>query len=150
MHLNSKPLLNASSSVSLLRRLSAITYDIFLVFSLAFFIIGVVLILYFDKQAQNHPIIFVLIIATVYFYFSWSWVKGRQTLGMKAWKIEIIQFNGDNITHKQAFMRFIVAIFSFTFMGLGFIYQLFNKDNLSLHDKASNTYLQKVKNINGN
>ena len=131
------------SNVSLLRRLGAIAYDIFLAFSLIFFIIGVVLILFFDKQAQNDFLIFGIALITIYFYFTWSWVKGRQTLGMKAWKFQVEQNNGENITQKQAFIRFILAIVSFSVLGLGFVYQLFNKNNLALHDKYSNTRLIK-------
>ena len=131
------------SNVSLLRRLGAIAYDIFLAFSLAFFIIGVVLILFFDKQAQNDLLIFGIALITIYFYFTWSWVKGRQTLGMKAWKFQVEQNNGENITQKQAFIRFILAIVSFSVVGLGFVYQLFNKNNLTFHDKYSNTRLIK-------
>ena len=131
------------SDVSLLRRLGAIAYDIFLAFSLAFFIIGVVLILFFDKQAQNDLLIFGIALITIYFYFTWSWVKGRQTLGMKAWKFQVEQNNGENITQKQAFIRFVLAIVSFSIVGLGFVYQLFNKNNLTFHDKYSNTRLIK-------
>jgi len=38
------------SNVSLLRRLGAIAYDIILAFSLAFFIVGVILIAFFDQS----------------------------------------------------------------------------------------------------
>ncbi len=126
------------SDVSLLRRLGAIAYDVFLAFSLAFFIVGAVLIAFFDKQAQTDLLIFGIYLITVYFYFTWSWVKGGQTLGMKTWKFKIKQINGENITQKQAFIRFVFAM-----LGLGFIYQLFNKDHLALHDKLSNTRLIK-------
>ncbi|RUM80381.1 MAG: RDD family protein, partial [Candidatus Thioglobus sp.] len=127
------------SDVSLLRRLGAIAYDIILAFSLAFSIVGATLIVFFDKEAQTDLLMFGIILITVYFYFTWSWVKGRQTLGMKTWKFQIQQNNGDNITHKQAFVRFVLAIISFAVAGLGFIYQLFNKDNLAWHDKYSKT-----------
>jgi len=131
------------ADVSLLRRLGAISYDIVLAFSLAFFIVGVMLIAFFDKQAQTDLLMFGIFFITVYFYFTWSWVKGRQTLGMKTWKFQIQQSNGDNITHKQAFIRFVLATVSFSIAGLGFIYQLFNKDNIAWHDKYSETYLIK-------
>ncbi|SMN15296.1 putative transmembrane protein [uncultured Candidatus Thioglobus sp.] len=129
------------SDVSLLRRLGAISYDVFLAFSLAFFIIGVILIIFFEKQAQTDILMFFIYLLTSYFYFAWSWVKGGQTLGMKAWKFNIVQNNGKNITHKQALIRFVLSIVSFSTVGLGFIYQLFSKDNLTLHDKFSNTRL---------
>lgn len=131
------------SNVSLLRRLGAIIYDIFLVFSLAFFIVGILLIVFFDKQAQVNNWVFLALLSTSYFYFAWSWVKGGQTLGMKAWKFHIVQNNDKNITHQQAFIRFILSIVSFSTVGLGFIYQLFNKNNLTLHDRFSNTKLIK-------
>lgn len=132
------------SNVSLLRRLGAIAYDIILAFSLAFFIVGTILKIFFDNQAQTDLLMFGIgVIVPVYFYFTWSWVKGRQTLGMKTWKFQIQQNNGDNITHKQAFIRFVLAFISFAVVGLGFIYQLFNKDNTAWHDKHSNTYLIK-------
>jgi uncharacterized RDD family membrane protein YckC len=131
------------SNVSLLRRLGAIAYDGFLAFSLAFFIIGVILIVFFEKQAQTDILIFFVVLLTYYFYFAWSWVKGGQTLGMKAWKFHIQQNNGKSITHRQAFIRFILSIVSFVTLGLGFIYQLFNSDNLALNDRFSNTRLMK-------
>lgn len=131
------------SNVSLLRRLGAIIYDSFLTFSLVYFIIGVILIVFFEKQAQTNIFMFFMILLTNYFYFSCSWVKGGQTLGMKAWKFHIQQNNGEHITYKQAFIRFILSAVSFSAFGLGFIYQLFNSDNLALNDRYSNTLLMK-------
>jgi uncharacterized RDD family membrane protein YckC len=131
------------SNVTLFRRLGAIIYDLFLTFSLTFFIVGVVLILFFDKQAQIGDWMFLLTLLSSYFYFSWSWVKGGQTLGMKAWKFHIKQENGENISHKQALIRSLLAIVSLSVLGLGFVYQLFDKNNLSLHDKFSHTQLMK-------
>ena len=46
------------SDVSLLRRLGAMIYDLLLAFSLAFFIVGAILIAFFDKQAQTDLLIF--------------------------------------------------------------------------------------------
>ncbi|WXT99679.1 MAG: hypothetical protein Ctma_0383 [Catillopecten margaritatus gill symbiont] len=130
------------SDVSLLRRLGAATYDVFLAFSLTFFIVGVILIAFYEKQAQTGSWMFFVSLIATYFYFAWSWVNGGQTLGMKAWKFHIIQNNGEAITHKHAFIRFVLSIVSFSAAGLGFIYQLFDKDNLALHDKFSNTQLR--------
>lgn len=131
------------SDVSLLRRLGAMSYDIFLAFSLAFFVVGILLIAFFERQAQTGIWMFFVSLSTTYFYFVWSWTQGGQTLGMKAWKFHITQENGESITHKQALMRFVLAIVSFATAGLGFIYQLFDKNNLALHDKFSNTHLMK-------
>ncbi|MDC9726592.1 MAG: RDD family protein [Candidatus Thioglobus sp.] len=128
------------SNVSLLRRLGAIIYDAFLAFSLVFFV-GMIVIAIFDDI--GNAFLYLITLPTVYLYFALSWVKGRQTIGMKAWKFQVIQHNQQNITHSQAFVRFTLGLASFSVFGLGFIYQLFNKDNLSWHDKLSNTLLIK-------
>jgi uncharacterized RDD family membrane protein YckC len=127
------------SNVSFLRRLGAVVYDAFLVFSLVFFVMGVIIIALFKNQAQISELLFYTVTLPVtYFYFSLSWVKGRQTLGMKAWKFQVTQASGENITQKQALIRFIFAI-----IGIVSLSQWFNKDNLALHDWLSKTILIK-------
>ncbi len=100
------------SNVSFLRRLGAIIYDFFLVFSFVFFIEGVVIIIN-NKQAITSSLFFYLLtLPLIYVYFSMSWIKGKQTLGMRAWKFEIIQKDGSNVTQKQSLIRFLLAIIS--------------------------------------
>ncbi len=132
------------SNVSLIRRLGAVFYDIFLSFSLVFFVTGVVIIIFMDDDTTvNSALFYIVTLPVSYLYFALSWVKGRQTLGMKAWKFQLIQHTGENITHKQALIRFFAGMISFATFGLGFVYQLFNKDRLSWHDKISKTLLIK-------
>ena len=132
------------SNVSLLRRLAAICYDLFLVFSLIFFITGVIIIIFNNKAQVNNNLFYFVTTPLIYFYFSQSWVKGRQTLGMKAWRFQVVDKNYNNISYKQAFLRFILAIVSIILMGSGFLYKFFNKNNLTIHDKYSNTFLIKL------
>ena len=127
------------SNVSFLRRLGSIIYDFFLVFSFVFFIEGVVIIIN-NKQAITSSLFFYLLtLPLIYVYFSMSWVRGKQTLGMRAWKFEIIQKDGSHVTHKQSIIRFLLATISL--LGIGFIFQLFNQHKLPLHDYYSKTYL---------
>ncbi|MCS5589111.1 MAG: RDD family protein [Candidatus Thioglobus sp.] len=128
------------SNVSLLSRIWAMIYDVLLVFSLIF-TIGLLASPLIEKIGGLF--FYTITLPAIYFYFALSWIKGRQTIGMKALKFQLIQSNGDNITHAQAFIRFTLAILSFAVVGLGFVYQLFNKDNLAWHDKHSDTYLIK-------
>ena len=105
------------SNVSFLRRLGSIIYDFFLVFSFVFFIEGVVIIIN-NKQAITSSLFFYLLtLPLIYVYFSLSWVRGKQTLGMRAWKFEIIQKDGSHVTQKQSLIRFLLAIISM--MGIG-------------------------------
>lgn len=129
------------SNVSFVSRLGAITYDFFLVFSLVF-CTGLVVNLVI-QDSTNSPFYFLLMLLLTYEYFSLSWVKGRQTLGMKAWKFEIMQADRKSITYKQSLARFALAPLSL--VGIGFIFQFFNKTRLPLHDYFSKTYLQSTK-----
>ena len=127
------------SNVSFLRRLGSIIYDFFLVFSFVFFIEGVVIIIN-NKQAITSSLFFYLLtLPLIYVYFAISWVRGKQTLGMRAWKFEIIQKDGSHVTQKQSLIRFLLAIISL--LGIGFIFQFFNQHKLPLHDYYSKTYL---------
>ena len=127
------------SNVSFLRRLGSIIYDFFLVFSFVFFVEGVVIIIN-NKQAITSSLFFYLLtLPLIYAYFSMSWIRGKQTLGMRAWKFEIIQKDGSNVPQKQSLIRFLLAIISL--LGIGFIFQFFNQYKLPLHDYYSKTYL---------
>jgi len=127
------------SDVSLLRRIGSISYDFFLVFSFVFFISGIVILINDKKPITSNFFFFLVTLPVIFAYFSVSWVRGKQTLGMRAWKFEIIQKNGGNITYKQSFVRFILAVISLA--GIGFIFQLLNKNRLPIHDYYSKTYL---------
>ena len=129
-----------NSNVSLLRRLGAMFYDTFLAFSLVFFV-GLVTNALFGSMGD--AFFYVITLPSIYLYFTVSWVKGRQTVGMKAWRFQVIQPNQENITHQQALIRFLAGIVSFLTLGAGFIYQFFNQNNLAWGDKISHTLLVK-------
>jgi uncharacterized RDD family membrane protein YckC len=120
------------NKVPLLRLFGAIFYDFLLVFSLVFSlgILGVAF------KLEQELVFWVITLPASFFYFVYSWVKTGQTLGMKSWRIKI-----QNATYKTASIRFFASIFSWIIFGCGYFYVLFNKNNLSLHDKISNTFL---------
>ena len=130
------------SNVSFFRRLGSITYDLFLVFSFVFFIAGIVILINNKEPITNNLFFYLLTLPTIYAYFSISWVKGKQTLGMRAWKFEIMQKDGNNITYKQSLIRLVLATISLA--GIGFIFQLFNQYSLPIHDYYSKTYLASI------
>ena len=130
------------SNVSFFRRLGSITYDLFLVFSFVFFIAGIVILINNKEPITNNLFFYLLTLPVIYAYFSISWVKGKQTLGMRAWKFEIMQKDGNNITYKQSLIRLVLATISLA--GIGFIFQLFNQNRLPIHDYYSKTYLASI------
>ncbi|MBT68321.1 MAG: RDD family protein [Thiotrichales bacterium] len=136
------------SNVSFFRRIGSISYDLFLVFSFVFFIAGIVILVNNKEPITNPYFFFLVTLPAIYAYFSISWVKGKQTLGMRAWKFEITQEDGDNITYRQSAIRFLLAVISLA--GVGFIFQFLNKNKLPIHDYYSKTYLMSIyKQIDG-
>tara|TARA_B110000014_G_C20108764_1_gene583614 strand:- start:1295 stop:1645 length:351 start_codon:yes stop_codon:yes gene_type:complete len=79
----------------------------------------------------------------IQFFFVWFWVKNGETLGMKTWKIKIVNEDGNKISYKQGVTRFNVAIISLLIFGLGFLIAIFNKERKCLHDIISKTILIK-------
>jgi uncharacterized RDD family membrane protein YckC len=123
----------------ILRRLAALFYDSLLL--LALLIIWTTLLILLNKGQSLSPspgyrLSLILIIA---FYFIGFWRHGGQTSGMKAWGLKLISTRSQHqtLTYFQALLRFILAIPSLLFLGIGFFWLLFNKKHLTLYDRLS-------------
>jgi len=122
-------------------RLGAIFYDGLLLFSVLFFAVAPVLVMTGGQAVESSDWIFRLYIAGVAFlYFGWQWRHGY-TLGMKAWRLMIVDADGGRISWAQALLRFTVAILSWLALGAGFLWALADRQGLTWHDRASGTRL---------
>jgi len=81
---------------------------------------------------------------SIFLFFGFFWTRSGQTIGMMAWRIRIQSKTGHSISWMQALIRFMTAIFSAAIAGIGYLWMLFNDEQLSLHDKLSNTDLPKA------
>ena len=131
-------------NINLFRRLASIFYDGVLV-------VAIVIITSLPFYSFNVEESFLLkLTMQLYFYliiqyfFVWFWVNSTATLGMKSWKIKIVDINGNSISYKKAIVRFNVSILSISIFGLGFLISLFRKDKKCLHDIISRTQLIKI------
>ena len=75
------------------------------------------------------------------FFFGWFWVHGGQTLGMRAWRLQVRKSDGSPMTWHSAVVRFFSAILSWLVFGLGFLWVLVDKERKAWHDRLSNTTL---------
>lgn len=129
-----------------LRRLAAVIYDAFLLVAVLF-IAGLPLPL-IPEHVLNELVVtlavrsYLLIVSFV--FFAWFWTKGGQTLGMRAWGIRLIGIEGAPVTWVQAAQRFFGALLSWGCVGLGFIWMLFSHNNLTWHDRLSDTRIIRV------
>lgn len=90
------------------------------------------------KQWTAHYRIYLLM--TLYFYFVFSWTRGGQTVGMRPWKLYLVNENQQKPELMQASLRFMAGILSCLTLGLGFLMVLL-PGNRSLHDRLSGTHL---------
>jgi uncharacterized RDD family membrane protein YckC len=79
-----------------------------------------------------------IVIYTFYVGFWWRW--GR-TLGMQSWRLRVETADGALPTFWQASIRFAAALLSWLPLGLGYWWQLWDKDQRTWHDRLSNTRL---------
>lgn len=124
------------------RRLAAMLYDSILLCSVFFCATFILIYALGDGGIQSGNIFFELfLIFLAYLYFCWHWIRGRQTLGMRSWNVFVVHKSGATLNWKQASLRYIAALLSLGLIGLGFVWALFDKNKLALHDRLSKTKL---------
>lgn len=133
-------MIDTSQPPGLFKRLAVTVYDFLLLIAVLFLATLVLLPFqegnYFQPNSWEYSVYLCL---TSFLFYGWFWTHGGQTLGLMAWKMRVTTDNSQALSWKQALIRFVVAIFSWGLCGLGFIWVLFNKDNLTWHDLASNS-----------
>jgi uncharacterized RDD family membrane protein YckC len=131
---------------SLLRHLTAMLYDSLLVIALVFVVnaiaLGVVVKLSGGEQEVVGPLLGQLLffISIVGFYTTF-WLTSGQTLGMQAWRIKVVCFDGGKPSLWQAVRRCFGATLSIACLGLGYWWRLFDRNQRYWHDYLSGTEL---------
>lgn len=138
--------LSACESAGLFRRLAAAVYD-FLILVAIWLMMGFLFMatVLGGKPAENPLILQVglfplLVLATLGFY-SWFWMHGGQTLGMRAWKLKVVhaRMDGSPITFTQCMLRCVMGVFSWGIFGLGFLWVYADPSRDTWHDRISGT-----------
>lgn len=81
------------------------------------------------------------LVAIVFAYFTLSWWRGGQTLGMRPWRLYVLNEQDERPGFAQAALRFGTAVVSWAAVGAGVLWYLFRQR--SWHDLASKTHLVK-------
>lgn len=130
-------------NTGLLRRLAAIMYDALLVGALLFLATIPFIALRGGEPVEigDNMIYQVVLAAVIYAFFVGFWTRPGRTLGMQSWGLQLETPEGIKPTFTQASLRFFAAILSWAPCGLGFLWQLWDKDRLTWHDRISGTRL---------
>ena len=123
------------------RRLAAMLYEAILLFAVAFFAGSVFLFASGGAPALTpvqRALQGLFVLAFFALYFLWAWLRGGQTLAMKAWRIRLV-----DVTPGRAVARFFWALL-FVPTGVSVLWAVFDMDRQFLHDRLARTRLVRV------
>lgn len=127
----------------LLRRVAAMLYDALLVLAVLFLATLPFIALRGGEAVEpgSSPVYQLWLLFVVYLFFVGFWTTKGRTLGMQSWGLQLEDVNGHVPGIGPASIRFFAAILSAAPFGLGFLWQLVDKDKLTWHDRLSGTRL---------
>ena len=91
-------------------------------------------------EAGEHAYQFAML-AVAWAFFAGFWTRSGRTLGMQSWRLQIETKDGQRPGIGAATIRFLTAILSALPLGLGYWWQLWDRDGLAWHDRLSGTRL---------
>ena len=144
---------NAYPPASFVKRLCAMFYDGLLALSFVlvfgFFSMVIVQSIFSIQNVESGSItakiFFVYVVFLCFVFYAWFWTHGGQTLGMRAWKIKLVQNNGAPVSWIQAFFRFSYSLISWLPFGAGYLWMLVDKNKRTWHDKVSRSHIIDIK-----
>jgi uncharacterized RDD family membrane protein YckC len=116
--------------------LASLVYEALLVFAVAFFAAWIFFFASGGRDATTGVMraeLQVFILAVLAIYFLWCWLRGGQTLAMRAWKIRLV-----DVTPGKAIARFLIAA---ALLPLSILWALVDRDRQFLHDRLAGTRL---------
>jgi len=122
------------------RRLLAAFYDALLLLAVNF-VVGAMAV-GINVQISGHhllprPLGLALLLATCFLFYGWFWTHGGQTLGMRTWRLRVLDAEGHCIGWRGAALRFAGGLLSWLALGLGWLWILFDGERAAWHDKLS-------------
>ncbi|MGB5490521.1 MAG: RDD family protein [Woeseiaceae bacterium] len=128
-------------NTGLFRRAAAMLYDSLLVIALLFLVtIPFIAIRGGEPVESGDNLLYRLIlVGVVYAFFVGFWSYSGRTLGMQSWGLQLETEDGQLPSTVTASLRFGAALLSLLPLGLGFLWQLWDKDSLTWHDRISKT-----------
>ena len=128
----------------LLVRLLAMFYDTLLLFSALMIATALALLVTQGTLNYHNPFFRTFLFLVCFSFYAWFWMHGGQTLGMRAWRLRLQRPDGQPITLWHALLRFMAAIPSLGFAGLGLFWMLVDRDKMAVHDRISESVIVRL------
>lgn len=94
-----------------------------------------------DAIAPNTAWFSVSLLLVTGAYYVVSWVRGGQTLGMRAWRLHVVPNHGSKLSVRNAVLRFAAMLISIVCAGVGVVWALVERDRRMWHDLASHSQI---------
>lgn len=149
--MTARTIMNPPESAPLWLRLAALSYDLLVLIGVWMAAAALVLLAFRgDVDVAHQPPLYHFVLQGVLFvltalYFCVSWARGGQTIGMRAWRVRIVDARGDSPKLRQSLLRFVLAIGSTLLLGFGFIWCLFDREGRSWHDTVAKTRMIRLR-----
>lgn len=121
-------------------------YDTFLVLPLIMVSVAVAMAVHSvlrggEAQPLHPQLVQLIALLTLLGFFSAFWLKSGQTLGMQAWRIQLVSSDGGAPRLSQAVRRCLGALLSAACLGAGYWWCLLDRRKRYWHDHLSGTEL---------
>jgi len=93
------------------------------------------------QQVLGPVMVQALTVCSVLGFFSLFWMTNGQTLGMQAWRIQLVDFDGNPPTFGRSLLRCLGALLSAACLGLGYLWCMVDRNKRYWHDYLSRTEL---------
>ncbi|GAA5317863.1 MAG: RDD family protein [Candidatus Pelagadaptatus aseana] len=132
----------------LMRRLGAMVYDSLILMAVLMAYGSIALFVKYKIFQAPHIqgekmelglIGFVLMLVVIIGFYSFFWMRGGQTVGMKAWRLRLVNDQGLPVTLTQCITRCLFAWLSFALGGMGYLWCLVDRNGMAAHDHLSHT-----------
>lgn len=126
------------------KRLAAAMYDSVLLLGLLF--AGSFVALIFTSGAAVHPHnpwYNAYLWCLGWLFFSGFWCHGGQTLGLRAWRLQVVDVHGQPLSWPRATLRYALALPCWLSV-VGLLWAVFDPHCASLHERLSGTRLQRL------
>ena len=111
-------------------------YEALLIFAVSFFAAWVFFFASGGRDATRGWLrteLQLFVLAVLAAYFLWCWLRGGQTLAMRAWRIRLV-----DVTPAKAIARFVLAL---VLLPASILWALVDRDRQFLHDRLAGTRL---------
>lgn len=122
------------------RRLGAALYDLLVVVALLMLATALALIPSAGQAVAPRTGWFQLyLLLWLLAYFGYCWTVGAQTVGMRAWKLELLRVDGSRLSWTLSAMRMLLGLLAGSALGLQFWWCLFDPERQGFADRVCGT-----------